>query len=50
MPVLLDEMAYDTHCVARGNRRASIVGDPSFGSDQESTKHALRNACQVGGF
>ena len=44
IPVTLDEMAYHTRCVARGNRTAWIVGDLPFGSYQESREQALR-AC-----
>ena len=44
VPVSLDEMAYHTRCVARGNRTAWIVGDLPFGSYQESREQALRSA------
>jgi len=44
VPVSLDEMAYHTQCVARGNRTAWIIGDLPFGSYQESTEQAIRSA------
>jgi len=47
LPVSLDEMAYHTTCVARGNRLAWIVGDLPFGSYQESTEQAVRSATRL---
>ena len=44
VPVTLDEMAYHTRCVARGNRTAWVLGDLPFGSYQESREQALRSA------
>ncbi|HSV34718.1 MAG TPA: 3-methyl-2-oxobutanoate hydroxymethyltransferase [Ramlibacter sp.] len=44
VPVTLQQMAYHTECVARGNRTAWIVGDLPFGSYQESREQALRSA------
>jgi 3-methyl-2-oxobutanoate hydroxymethyltransferase len=44
VPVTLDEMAYHTRCVARGNRTAWVIGDLPFGSYQESTEQALRSS------
>ncbi len=44
VPVTLQQMAYHTECVARGNRTAWIVGDLPFGSYQESRELALRGA------
>jgi 3-methyl-2-oxobutanoate hydroxymethyltransferase len=44
LPVTLEEMAYHTRCVARGNRTAWIVGDLPFASYQESKEQALRSA------
>jgi 3-methyl-2-oxobutanoate hydroxymethyltransferase len=44
VPVALDEMAYHTRSVARGNRTAWIIGDLPFGSYQESREQALRSA------
>ena len=42
--VSVEEMAYHTGCVARGNRTAWIVADLPFGSYQESAEVAMRNA------
>jgi 3-methyl-2-oxobutanoate hydroxymethyltransferase len=47
VPVSLDEMAYHTRCVARGNRYAWIVGDLPFGSYHESAGQALRSAARL---
>jgi 3-methyl-2-oxobutanoate hydroxymethyltransferase len=44
VPVTLQQMAYHTECVARGNRTAWIVGDLPFGSYQESREQAMRSA------
>jgi 3-methyl-2-oxobutanoate hydroxymethyltransferase len=44
VPVSLDEMAYHTRCVARGNKTAWLVADLPFGSYQESKEQALRSA------
>ncbi len=44
LPVSIEEMAYHTGCVARGNRNAWIIADMPFGSYQESAETALRNA------
>lgn len=44
LPVTLDEMIYHCRAVARGTRRAHIVGDMPFLSWQLSTEEALRNA------
>ncbi len=44
LPVSIEEMAYHTGCVARGNRNAWIIADMPFGSYQESPDAALRNA------
>ena len=44
VPVTLDEMAYHTRCVARGNQTAWVVGDLPFGSYQEGHEQALRSA------
>src|SRR3979490_148283 len=41
--VSIEEMAYHTGCVARGNRTAWIVADMSFGSYQESAEMAMRH-------
>jgi 3-methyl-2-oxobutanoate hydroxymethyltransferase len=47
VPVSLDEMAYHTRCVARGNRNAWIIGDLPFGSYHESVDQALRSATRL---
>ena len=47
LPVSLDEMAYHTRCVARGNRSAWIVADLPFGSYQASAEQALHSAAQL---
>ena len=44
LPVTLEQMAYHTACVARGNRSAWVIGDLPFGSYQESTDQAMRSA------
>jgi 3-methyl-2-oxobutanoate hydroxymethyltransferase len=42
--VSIEEMAYHTGSVARGNRSAWIIADLPFGSYQESAEIAMRNA------
>jgi 3-methyl-2-oxobutanoate hydroxymethyltransferase len=42
--VSIEDMAYHTGCVARGNRKAWIIADMPFGSYQESADAAMRNA------
>jgi 3-methyl-2-oxobutanoate hydroxymethyltransferase len=44
LPVTLDEMIYHTRAVARGRRRALVVGDMPFLSYQVNAEEALRNA------
>lgn len=44
VPVSMDDMAYHTRCVARGNQYAWIVGDLPFGSYQENREQALRSS------
>lgn len=44
LPVTVDEVIYHCRAVARGTRRAHIVGDMPFLSWQVSTEQALRNA------
>jgi 3-methyl-2-oxobutanoate hydroxymethyltransferase len=44
LPVTLQDMAYHTACVARGNRSAWIVGDLPFGSYQGSEEAAVDSA------
>jgi 3-methyl-2-oxobutanoate hydroxymethyltransferase len=45
--VSMDEMAYHTECVARGNRTAWIIADLPFGSYQESAETAMRNSARL---
>ena len=47
VPVSLDDMAYHTQCVARGNRDAWIVADLPFGSYHESTDQAVGSAVRL---
>src|SRR5258708_7690117 len=44
LPVTLDEIVYHCRMVARGRRRALLVGDLPFLSYQVSVEDALRNA------
>jgi 3-methyl-2-oxobutanoate hydroxymethyltransferase len=44
LAVSVQDMAYHTGCVARGNRTAFIIADMPFGSYQESAEAAVRNA------
>jgi 3-methyl-2-oxobutanoate hydroxymethyltransferase len=44
LSVSIEEMAYHTGCVVRGNRTAWVIADMPFGSYQESAEVALRNA------
>jgi 3-methyl-2-oxobutanoate hydroxymethyltransferase len=44
LPVTVDEMIYHCRAVARGTRRALVVGDLPFLSFQLSSEQALRNA------
>jgi 3-methyl-2-oxobutanoate hydroxymethyltransferase len=47
LPVTLDEVVYHTRLVARGVRRALIVGDMPFGSYQVSPEDAVRSAIRL---
>ncbi len=47
VPVSLEEMAYHTQCVARGNTHAWIVGDLPFGSYHEGPDQAMRSAASL---
>jgi 3-methyl-2-oxobutanoate hydroxymethyltransferase len=47
LAVSIDEMAYHTGCVVRGNRSAWIIADMPFGSYQESAEAAMRNAARL---
>ncbi len=44
LSVSIEDMAYHTGCVARGNRTAWVIADLPFGSYQESAEVAMRNA------
>ena len=47
LSVSMDDMAYHTRCVARGNDTAWVIADMPFGSYQESPEQALRNAVRL---
>ncbi|HVH04653.1 MAG TPA: 3-methyl-2-oxobutanoate hydroxymethyltransferase [Myxococcota bacterium] len=47
LPVTLDEMVYHTRLVARGARRAMVVGDMPFGSYHASPEDAARSAIRL---
>jgi 3-methyl-2-oxobutanoate hydroxymethyltransferase len=47
LPVSLEEMAYHTRCVVRGNSSAWVIADMPFGSYHESLEQALRNAAML---
>jgi 3-methyl-2-oxobutanoate hydroxymethyltransferase len=47
LPVTLDEIIYHTRLVARGVRRALIVGDMPFGSYQVGPEDAVRTAIRL---
>jgi 3-methyl-2-oxobutanoate hydroxymethyltransferase len=47
LPVTLADMVYHVACVARGAKRAFLIGDMPFGSYQESAEQAFRSAAQV---
>lgn len=47
LPVTLADMAYHVSCVARGAKRAFLIGDMPFGSYQENAEQAFRNAAQL---
>src|ERR1700755_1575216 len=44
LPVTMDEMIYHCRAVARGARRAQVVGDMPFMSYQASLEEGIRNA------
>src|SRR5205814_1351955 len=44
LPVTLDEIVYHTRMVARGRRRALVLGDLPFGSYQASPMRAVESA------
>ena len=47
LPVTVDEVVYHTRLVARGVRRALIVGDMPFGSYQVGPEDAVRTAIRL---
>jgi 3-methyl-2-oxobutanoate hydroxymethyltransferase len=47
LPVTLDEIVYHTRMVARGRRRALVVGDLPFGSYQTSPAQAVDSAVRL---
>jgi 3-methyl-2-oxobutanoate hydroxymethyltransferase len=47
LPVSLDEIVYHTRMVARGRRRALVVGDLPFGSYQTSAAQAVESAVRL---
>lgn len=47
LPVSLRDMVYHTQCVARGAKRAFIIGDMPFGTFQVSPQDAFRNAAEI---
>ena len=47
LPVSLRDMVYHTQCVARGAKRAFIIGDMPFGTFQVSPQEAFRNAAEI---
>ncbi|MBE7941248.1 MULTISPECIES: 3-methyl-2-oxobutanoate hydroxymethyltransferase [Ramlibacter] len=44
VPVTLEHMAYHTECVARGNRRAWVIGDLPYGSYAVSREQAMHSS------
>jgi len=47
LPVTLRDMVYHTQCVARGSKRAFIIGDMPFGTFQAGPQDAFRNAAEI---
>ncbi len=47
LPVTLRDIVYHTQCVARGAKRALIIGDMPFGTFQVSPQDAFRNAAEI---
>jgi 3-methyl-2-oxobutanoate hydroxymethyltransferase len=47
LPVTLRDMVYHTECVARGSKRAFIIGDMPFSTFQVSPQEAFRNAAEL---
>ena len=46
LPVTLRDIVYHTQCVARGAKRAFIIGDMPFGTFQISPQETFRNAAR----
>ena len=47
LPVSMDDAVYHTRCVARGAKRAMVVGDLPFASYQVSPQQAYENAARL---
>jgi len=47
LPVAIAEMAYHVRCVARGSKRALVLGDLPFGSYQRSREQAYTSAARL---
>lgn len=47
LAVTLRDMVYHTRCVARGAKRAFIIGDMPFGTFQISPQETFRNAAEI---
>jgi 3-methyl-2-oxobutanoate hydroxymethyltransferase len=47
LPVTLRDIVYHTGCVARGAKRAFIIGDMPFGTFQLSPPETFRNAAEI---
>ena len=47
LPVSLRDICYHTQCVARGAKRALIIGDMPFGTFQVSPGETFRNAARI---
>ncbi|MDB5864883.1 MAG: 3-methyl-2-oxobutanoate hydroxymethyltransferase [Betaproteobacteria bacterium] len=47
LPVTLRDIVYHTACVARGAKRAFIIGDMPFGTFQVSPQDTFRNAAEI---
>jgi len=47
LPVTLRDITYHTACVARGAKRAFIIGDMPFGTFQLSPPETFRNAAEI---
>jgi len=47
LPVTLRDVVYHTACVARGAKRAFIIGDMPFGTFQLSPQETFRNAAEI---